>query len=62
MISVGLPVERVEERIAPYGERVPVAAVNSPAAVVVFGEPSVRRPPTAGLSWDGDLARSGTSC
>ncbi|MGV4987466.1 SDR family NAD(P)-dependent oxidoreductase [Streptomyces sp. NRAIS4] len=39
MMSVALPVERVEELLAPYGGRVSVAAVNGPAAVVVAGEP-----------------------
>ncbi|WP_215911737.1 SDR family NAD(P)-dependent oxidoreductase [Streptomyces coffeae] len=39
MMSVALPVERVEELIAPYEGRVSVAAVNGPAAVVVAGEP-----------------------
>ncbi|MBW5422663.1 SDR family NAD(P)-dependent oxidoreductase [Streptomyces sp. BG9H] len=39
MMSVALPVGRVEELIAPYEGRVSVAAVNGPAAVVVAGEP-----------------------
>jgi acyl transferase domain-containing protein len=39
MMSVALPVERVEELLAPYAGRVSVAAVNGPAAVVVAGEP-----------------------
>ncbi|WP_447008427.1 type I polyketide synthase [Saccharothrix isguenensis] len=39
LVSVALPVERVEELIEPYGGSVSVAAVNSPAAVVVAGDP-----------------------
>ncbi|MCP9213343.1 type I polyketide synthase [Streptomyces cucumeris] len=39
MMSVALPVERVEELIAPYEGRISVAALNGPAAVVVAGEP-----------------------
>ncbi|KJS51132.1 hypothetical protein VM98_38825, partial [Streptomyces rubellomurinus subsp. indigoferus] len=37
MMSVALPVERVEELLAPYAGRLLVAAVNGPAAVVVAG-------------------------
>ena len=40
MMSVALPVERVEQLLVPYGGRVSVAAVNGPAAVVVSGEPA----------------------
>ncbi|KJS57874.1 type I polyketide synthase, partial [Streptomyces rubellomurinus] len=39
MMSVPLPVDRVEELLAPYAGRLSVAAVNGPAAVVVAGEP-----------------------
>ncbi|WP_455713520.1 type I polyketide synthase [Streptomyces xanthophaeus] len=39
MASVALPVDRVEELIAPYGGRISVAAVNGPSAAVVSGEP-----------------------
>ncbi|WP_405162985.1 SDR family NAD(P)-dependent oxidoreductase [Nocardia sp. NBC_01499] len=39
MMSVALPVERVEELLVPYTGRLSVAAVNGPAAVVVAGEP-----------------------
>nr|WLD30099.1 GomB [Streptomyces rubellomurinus] len=38
MMSVALPVDRVEELLAPYAGRLSVAAVNGPAAVVVAGE------------------------
>ncbi|MER7475247.1 SDR family NAD(P)-dependent oxidoreductase, partial [Micromonospora sp. NPDC000018] len=37
MASVALPADVVRERIAPYGDRIAVAAVNGPAAVVVSG-------------------------
>nr|WP_246258507.1 type I polyketide synthase [Amycolatopsis anabasis] len=39
MISVPLPVDQVRERLAPWGDRVAVAAVNGPATVSVSGEP-----------------------
>ncbi|MFI1935553.1 type I polyketide synthase, partial [Streptomyces sp. NPDC020330] len=39
MVSVSLPVDQVEEQLAPYEGRVSVAAVNSAASVVVAGEP-----------------------
>ncbi|WP_308405412.1 type I polyketide synthase, partial [Streptomyces rugosispiralis] len=38
MVSVSLPVERVRERLAVWGERLSVAAVNGPSAVVVSGD------------------------
>ncbi|GAB3085358.1 SDR family NAD(P)-dependent oxidoreductase [Micromonospora schwarzwaldensis] len=39
MAAVPLPVGTVRERIARYGDRLAVAAVNGPANVVVSGEP-----------------------
>ncbi|WP_033442118.1 type I polyketide synthase [Saccharothrix sp. NRRL B-16314] len=39
MMSISLPVERVDELVAPYDGRVSVAALNGPASVVVAGEP-----------------------
>ncbi|AUA16058.1 Erythronolide synthase, modules 1 and 2 [Streptomyces malaysiensis subsp. malaysiensis] len=38
MVSVSLPVEAVRERLARWGERLSVAAVNGPSAVVVSGD------------------------
>ncbi|WP_218053234.1 type I polyketide synthase [Streptomyces rhizosphaericus] len=38
MVSVSLPVGAVEERLAAWGERLSVAAVNAPASVVVSGD------------------------
>ncbi|WP_434101097.1 type I polyketide synthase [Streptomyces malaysiensis] len=38
MVSVSLPVGEVRERIARWGERLSVAAVNGPSAVVVSGD------------------------
>ncbi|MBB5801448.1 acyl transferase domain-containing protein/acyl carrier protein [Saccharothrix ecbatanensis] len=40
MMSVSLPVERVEKLIAPHTGRVSIAAVNGPATVVIAGEPA----------------------
>ncbi|MBI0375127.1 SDR family NAD(P)-dependent oxidoreductase, partial [Streptomyces albiflaviniger] len=40
MVSVALPVADVRERIAPWGERISIAAVNGPSSVVVSGEPT----------------------
>ncbi|MEU7574976.1 SDR family NAD(P)-dependent oxidoreductase [Micromonospora sp. NPDC049240] len=39
MAAVPLPVEVVRERVARYGDRLAVGAVNGPANVVVSGEP-----------------------
>nr|APD71775.1 type I polyketide synthase 20 [Streptomyces sp.] len=57
MMSVALPVERVEELLAPYAGRVSVAAVNGPAAVVVAGEPQALEEIKAGCERDGIRAR-----
>ena len=39
MLSVVMPVAAVRELLEPYGDRLAVAAVNSPAMTVVSGEP-----------------------
>ncbi|MFD7924251.1 SDR family NAD(P)-dependent oxidoreductase, partial [Streptomyces sp. NPDC059740] len=43
MMSVGESVEAVRERIAGFGDRLSVAAVNGPRATVVSGEPEALR-------------------
>ncbi|WP_032774427.1 acyltransferase domain-containing protein, partial [Streptomyces griseus] len=40
MASVALPAETVRERVAGFGERLAVAAVNGPSSTVVSGEPA----------------------
>src|SRR5215472_4708597 len=39
MISVVMPAGQVRQLLEPWGERLSVAAVNSPAATVVAGDP-----------------------
>ncbi|WP_447041065.1 type I polyketide synthase [Streptomyces sp. DSM 118878] len=39
MVSVGLPVDQAQERIARWGGVISVAAVNGPGSVVVSGDP-----------------------
>ncbi|MGV9856767.1 SDR family NAD(P)-dependent oxidoreductase, partial [Streptomyces sp. NPDC003442] len=39
MVSVGLPVDQVEERLTRWGGAISVAAVNGPGSVVVSGDP-----------------------
>ncbi|ORW90518.1 hypothetical protein AWC27_10785 [Mycobacterium szulgai] len=39
MAAIGLPAAQVGERLAQYGGRVSVAAVNSPASTVISGDP-----------------------
>ncbi|WP_246835746.1 acyltransferase domain-containing protein, partial [Micromonospora sp. MH33] len=39
MAAVAFPADQVRERVARYGDRLAVAAVNGPAAVVVSGDP-----------------------
>ncbi|WP_149179267.1 acyltransferase domain-containing protein, partial [Streptomyces sp. TRM49041] len=56
-MSVALPVERVEELVAPYAGGVSVAAVNGPAAVVVAGEPGALDEVLAVCERDGVRAR-----
>ncbi|MEQ0565332.1 type I polyketide synthase [Amycolatopsis sp. NEAU-NG30] len=38
MVSLTVPVERAEELIRPWGDRLAIAAVNGPASVVVSGD------------------------
>jgi acyl transferase domain-containing protein/NADPH:quinone reductase-like Zn-dependent oxidoreductase/acyl carrier protein len=57
MMSVSLPVERVEELLVSYEGRVSVAAVNGPATVVVAGEPGALDELLATCERDGVRAR-----
>ncbi|WP_442812034.1 type I polyketide synthase [Streptomyces sp. NBC_01803] len=43
MMSVALPLERLGPRLEPWGERLSVAAVNSPSSVVLSGDPEALR-------------------
>ncbi|UYQ66232.1 SDR family NAD(P)-dependent oxidoreductase [Streptomyces peucetius] len=57
MVSVALPVERVEELLLPFEGRVSVAAVNGPAAVVIAGEPGALDEIVAGCERESIRAR-----
>ncbi|WP_416069269.1 SDR family NAD(P)-dependent oxidoreductase [Streptomyces buecherae] len=52
MVSLGLPRVEAEERIAPYGARIAVAAVNGAASTVVAGEPAALDELIAGCEAD----------
>ncbi|WP_431607862.1 type I polyketide synthase [Streptomyces griseocarneus] len=39
MMSVGLPLDRLSPRMEPWGDRLSVAAVNSPTSIVLSGDP-----------------------
>ncbi|WP_459248215.1 type I polyketide synthase [Streptomyces youssoufiensis] len=52
MVSLGLPRSDAEERIAPYGARIAVAAVNGAASTVVAGEPAALDELIAGCEAD----------
>jgi KS-AT-KR-ACP domain-containing polyene macrolide polyketide synthase/pimaricinolide synthase PimS2/candicidin polyketide synthase FscD len=43
MLSLAEPADAVRERLAAFGDRISVAAVNGPAATVVSGEPEALR-------------------
>ncbi|MEU3459408.1 SDR family NAD(P)-dependent oxidoreductase [Streptomyces sp. NPDC006733] len=57
MMSVALPVQQVEELLAPFAGRVSVAAVNGPASVIVAGEPGALEEIKAGCDRDEIRAR-----
>ncbi|BBB02255.1 putative modular polyketide synthase [Actinacidiphila reveromycinica] len=57
MMSIAAGEEAVRARIAPYGERVSVAALNGPAATVVSGEPVALEELAAVCEADGVRAR-----
>ncbi len=52
MVSLGLARAEAEERIAPYGARIAVAAVNGAASTVVAGEPAALDELVAGCEAD----------
>ncbi len=57
MVSVALGVERVQERLAGWGGRLSLAAVNGPSAVVVSGETRALDELLEGCERDGVWAR-----
>nr|WP_162293072.1 type I polyketide synthase [Actinophytocola xinjiangensis] len=57
MASVTLPVADLEPRLARFGERISVAAINGPASVVVSGEPAALDDLLAECAADGVWAR-----
>ncbi|WP_141316533.1 acyltransferase domain-containing protein, partial [Streptomyces spinoverrucosus] len=58
MVSVALPADEVRERIAPWQDRIQIAAVNGPASVVVSGEVEPLRSLLEACKADGVRARS----
>ncbi|MGW2621176.1 acyltransferase domain-containing protein, partial [Streptomyces sp. NPDC001500] len=57
MMSIVAPEARVREWIAPFGERISVAAVSGPSAVVVAGDPDALDELLAACEADGVRAR-----
>ncbi|MFD7456316.1 MULTISPECIES: type I polyketide synthase [unclassified Streptomyces] len=57
MVSVPLPVSEVAERVAPWSERVAVAAVNGPSSTVLAGETAVLDQLLAAYEAEGVRAR-----
>ncbi|WP_007025404.1 type I polyketide synthase, partial [Saccharomonospora iraqiensis] len=57
MVSVAADEDTVRTRIGPFGDRVSVAAVNGPTAVVVSGEPDALDELLAGCEADGTRAK-----
>ncbi|WP_344659920.1 type I polyketide synthase [Catenulispora subtropica] len=57
MLSLAQPADLVRERIAGFGDRVSVAAVNGASATVVAGEPEALREIQAAAEADGIRAR-----
>ncbi|MFH8979152.1 type I polyketide synthase, partial [Streptomyces sp. NPDC017890] len=55
--SVALPVEQLEDRLSPWGERLAVAGVNGPAAATVAGDPRSVEEFVAACVEDGVRAR-----
>ncbi|WP_206505724.1 type I polyketide synthase [Streptomyces chrestomyceticus] len=57
MLSVSRPASEVEERLARFGERLSLAAVNGPSATVVSGEPEALEELKAEFEAEGARAR-----
>src|SRR5262249_12407959 len=57
MVSRAVPEDRAREMLLPYGDRICVAAVNGPAAVVVAGESPALASLLAACARDGLRAR-----
>ncbi|WP_307805858.1 type I polyketide synthase [Streptomyces chrestomyceticus] len=57
MLSVSRPASEVEERLARFGERLSLAAVNGPSATVVSGEPGALEELRAEFEAEGARAR-----
>ncbi|MER6912296.1 SDR family NAD(P)-dependent oxidoreductase [Streptomyces sp. NPDC000594] len=57
MMAVSLPAEQVRTRLARFGGRLSVAAVNSPGTTAVAGDPEALRELLAELAADGVRAR-----
>ncbi|MEW1640333.1 type I polyketide synthase, partial [Streptomyces sp. NPDC093801] len=57
MLSVALPLDRLTPRMAPWGERLSVAAVNSPSSIVVSGDGDALAELRDALHADGIRAR-----
>ncbi|MFE7486560.1 type I polyketide synthase [Kitasatospora sp. NPDC057541] len=57
MMSVNLPLESLTPRLAPWGERLSVAAVNSPSSIVLSGDPQALAELRDGLVADDVRAR-----
>ncbi|MDT0346920.1 type I polyketide synthase [Streptomyces litchfieldiae] len=58
MAAVALPEAEVREVLAPYGDRLCVAAANAPASTVIAGEPEAVHTVTAALRADGHTCRT----
>ncbi|WP_374230992.1 type I polyketide synthase, partial [Streptomyces sp. UNOC14_S4] len=57
MVSVSLPADEVRERVAPWGDRIQLAAVNGPSSVAVAGETEALTELLAACEADGVRAR-----
>ncbi|MCV7144743.1 acyltransferase domain-containing protein, partial [Mycobacterium riyadhense] len=57
MAAIGLPAAQVDQRLTQYGQRVSVAALNSPASTVVCGEPAALDELVAACAAQGVFAR-----